>query len=105
MDEFTIQVTPEILVETSGNVEKYAEKIRSTYAGMQDKVRQTESYWVGDAGNLQRTLFARQNSDMEEIVRRFVQQAEKLQKIAQTYSGARASVNEVVLDLPSDVIE
>lgn len=105
MDDFTIQVTPELLAVASENIAGYVEIIRRACRDMQEKIKQTESFWTGEAGNQQRTLFSKQNPEMEQLVGRFSDQAAKLQEIARTYTSARQGVNAAVMDLPVDAIE
>lgn len=104
MDDFTIRVTPEMLVSASADVSKSAERMQSAFSEMTSVVQRTTGYWSGDAAELHRALFEDQVPKMEEIIARFIGQADRLKQIAGNYSGAVQAAKTIVEDLPSDVI-
>lgn len=104
MSDFTIRVTPEVLMSTSEDILKKTEIVEDAFSEMQVKVQQTSSFWTGDAAELHRSLFDEQIPAMESIVNRFRAHADKLKQIAGNYADAKATVMTVVEELPSDVI-
>lgn len=104
MDDFTIQVTPAMLVSASSDISKSTDRIKSAFTEMSSMVQRTAGYWTGDAAELHRALFEEQVPKMEGIVSRFVGQADRLKQISSNYNAAVQTVKTMVEVLPSDVI-
>lgn len=104
MDDFTIRVTPAMLISASSDISKSTDRIKSASTEMSSLVQRTAGYWTGDAAELHRTLFEDQVPKMEAIVSRFVGQADRLKQIAGNYNAAVQNAKAVVEELPSDVI-
>lgn len=104
MDDFTIRVTPAMLVSASTDISKSTGHMKSAFSEMSLMVQRTAGYWTGDAAELHRTLFEEQVPRMEAIIARFVEQTDRLKQIAGNYSGAAQAAKTLVEDLPSDVI-
>lgn len=104
MSDFTIRVTPEVLVSASTDISKSTQSLKSAFSEMSSIVQRTTNYWTGDAAELHRTLFKEQVPQVEAIIARFVEQADRLKQIAGNYSGAIQDARALVEDLPSDVI-
>lgn len=104
MDNFTIRVSPEILMSASVDITKTAEKMKAVSSEIVSIVQRTAGYWTGDAATLHRTLLEEQAPKLEENIAKFVKQADKLNQIACNYSGASQAAKAIVEELPSDVI-
>ncbi len=104
MNDFTIRVTPAILVSASSDISRSTDRIKSALTEMSSMVQRTAGYWTGDAAGLHRALFEDQVPKMEEIVARFVGQADRLKQIAGNYNAVAQTTKAIVEELPSDVI-
>lgn len=104
MDDFTIRVTPAMLVSASTDISKSTDRMKSAFSEMSSMIQRTAGYWTGDAAELHRALFEDQVPKMEAIVARFIGQSDRLNQIAANYSGAIQATKAVVEGLPSDVI-
>ncbi len=104
MDDFTILAAPEALMSVSADISQKIDHMKSASSEISGIIQRTESYWVGDAAELHRTLLKEQLPKLETIITGFVSQAGKLEQIAANYSGTSQSVKEMVEELPSDVI-
>ena len=104
MDNFTIRVTPEILMSASADITKTTERMKAVSTEMSSLVQRTSGYWTGTAADLHRTLFEEQLPQLEASIVKFVKQADKLNQIACNYSGATQVTKAMVEELPSDVI-
>ncbi len=104
MDDYTIRATPAQLVSVLTDISKSTYNLKSAFSEMNSIVQRTTTYWTGDAAELHRTLFKEQVPQVEAIIARFVDQADRLKQIADNYSGAIQDTKALVEDLPSDVI-
>lgn len=104
MDDFTIRVTPTMLVSASAEISKSTDCIKSAFTEMSSMVQRMAGYWTGDAAELHRALFENQVPKMEAIVARFAGQADRLKQIAGNYNAAVETAKAMVEELPSDVI-
>lgn len=104
MEEYTIQVEPQLLMSASEDITRKTKTVEGTFFEMRTKVQQTSAFWIGDAAELHRSLFDEQLPAMESIVNRFLEQAKKLKQIATNYAAAQSTVVAVVEDLPYDAI-
>lgn len=57
MDDFTIRVTPAMLVSASTDISKSTDRMKSAFSEMSSMIQRTAGYWTGDAAELHRALF------------------------------------------------
>lgn len=106
-----IQGNAEILVkpeELERKADDLSEKIRSTehdFEKLMNIVENTQHYWIGDAGDLNRQLFRNEKSEIEEILNRLKEYPDDLKKIAGIYRDTENKVNEENSQVPTQLIE
>lgn len=104
MEDFTLQVTPEILLSSATEISSKVNTIKAVFSEISRKMKDTSVYWNGSAAELNRSLFQNQEPEMEAIISRFLQQATVLKEIAKNFIKATEEMVAVVEDLPGDVI-
>jgi WXG100 family type VII secretion target len=98
-------VTPERLLEKSQSVLSGVSKIKGNFQTMEQKMKQTSSYWVGEAGSLYRKTYSQFKDETEEILGRLKEHAEDLNVMAGIYHIVEGNVQQISNALPDDVIQ
>lgn len=100
-----LKVEPTQLVAQADEVSKNVRKMEKLFEEMNGVINRTESYWIGEAGDLHRKLYRDEKDDIDQIVRRFKEHPKDLQLMAQEYTNAETAASSVASALPQDVIE
>ncbi|MBQ9136705.1 MAG: WXG100 family type VII secretion target [Lachnospiraceae bacterium] len=100
----TIKVTPEQLTEKSSEVAGKVQSMRQHFKDLQDAVNKSKSYWVGEAGDKHRQMYADLEEEIEEILNRLAEHPRDLVTIAQKYSDVELKIQQEIEALPSDIL-
>ena len=63
-------VTPEVLNQKAGEVEKLVANMRTRFENMKTLVDKSSGYWIGEAGEMHRKNYADQKDNIDTILRR-----------------------------------
>lgn len=80
-----IKVQPEVLDTKASEVTSAVTDMENILESVLGTVKNTKSYWVGQAGDLHRAAFQEQKGAMELLLKRLKEHPVDLQKIAKTY--------------------
>lgn len=104
MDSVTIKVTPEILTAKSSEVANKVKAMQTHFDEMEELVNKTKGYWLGEAADKHRQMYADLSDEIEEILKRLSEHPVDLVAIAQRYSAVELKIQQEIKELPSDVI-
>ena len=99
-----IRVDPEIMMEKSSAIEGKVRTLTECIGRFENKVNATSYYWIGEAGELYRSLYRESQDEMAEIIERISSLAGKLHGIAQQSSENEKEVTELAESLMDQVI-
>lgn len=99
-----IKVSTDVLNNKATEVAKEIGEMKRDFDTLKQTVAASSSYWIGEAGDLHRKLFADQSDDIDEILRRLSEHPVDLQQIAGIYAATEAEVQAIPGELPGDVI-
>lgn len=99
-----ILVDPERMMEKSSFITGKVEILTECIAGFEDKVNDTSGYWIGEAGDLYRSMYRESKEEIGEIMERLRSHANKLYAIAQQSSENEKEVTELAESLMDQVI-
>jgi uncharacterized protein YukE len=68
------------------------------------EVKKTESFWVGDAADLQRAAYNEQLPEIERMIELLNNQATTLRQIAENYAAAKGYSVSLVETLPDNIV-
>ena len=97
-------VTPEVLNQKAGEVEKLVANMRTRFENMKTLVDKSSGYWIGEAGEMHRKNYADQKDNIDTILRRLSEHPGDLRAIAQTYTTVELKTQESAANLPGDVL-
>lgn len=100
----SLRVTPEILTSKSNEVAQKVNSMRRYMEELRSTIDKTRGYWVGEAGDIHRQMYYALEQDTEEILKRLAEHPVDLVEIAQKYSDVELKIQQIVQELPSDVI-
>ena len=98
-------VEPKVLVAQAGEVERLVTVMRNSFDDLERYVKNTNSYWVGEAGNIHREKYINMKPNIEEAVKRLNEHINDLRVMAGNYEEAENAANEVAQSLIESVIE
>ena len=99
-----IKVSTEVLNNKAAEVSKELDAMRRDFDTLRQTVQNSTSYWIGEAGDLHRQLFAEQSDDIDLILSRLSEHPVDLQQIAGVYAGMEAEFQSMSGELPADVL-
>lgn len=99
-----ILVTPEELAKSAGIVEGYLSNMQDYFDKIEETVRKTSSYWVGDAADFHRDMYMEQQENIIEIMARLNEHPRDLLSMAGIYSRTENEVEAIALELPGNAI-
>ena len=102
--EATLKVTPEVLNAQANKVTAELTKITSEFDKLGQTISRTKGYWIGEAGELHRQMYESQKDSIQQILKRLKEHPRDLQAIAQNYSATELKIQELISELPNDVI-
>lgn len=105
MGNVELLVTPEVLNQKAGEVEKNVANMKQRFENMKTLVERSKSYWVGDAGDQHRQNYLNQAESIDMVLRRLGEHPGDLRSIAQTYTATELKIEESVIQtLPGNVL-
>lgn len=103
-DSVTLKVTPEILTEKSTELANKVNSMKTRFEELKKLVEKTKGYWIGEAGDMHRTMYQDMEGDIEEILKRLGEHPVDLVTIAQQYADVELKIQQDIQELPGDVI-
>lgn len=100
----TIVVDPEGLVAKSTDLKNKVGSLATQFEVMNNLMKRTESYWLGEAGNYHRDMYNRSVEDNETLVKRIEEYSAKLENIAMNYRSTDNKQIQEAGALPGDVL-
>jgi len=104
LGEVILKVTPEQLQTKAQTTKDDIAKLRSVFEEIGSIVARTQSYWIGEAGDLHRKLYTDENEQIQEMFARLSEHPKDLEQIARTYLNVEDVVEDIAMELPGDVI-
>lgn len=105
MGSVELLVTPEILNQKAGEVEKHVANMRRRFENMKTLVEKSKGYWVGEAGDQHRQNYSDQAESIDMVLRRLGEHPGDLRAIAQTYTATELKIEDaIVQELPGNVL-
>lgn len=98
------KVTPEELRRQSTAVSSTVTNVRNKFSNLERTIRNTTSFWKGDASDAFRSVYGDFKDEIEEIINRLSEHITDLERMAGVYDQAEVKANELLESLPSDVI-
>lgn len=96
----TLKVSPEEMASAASELSGYVANMNECFNQMKNIMLQSESYWVGDAGNAHRRLYQEQVQKTEEIIARYTEHVRDLNTMAGVYSEAESQAEAKADELP-----
>ena len=103
--DVVIKVGPEVLVEESQEVAASIRKMASCFEDLERIINRTNYYWIGEAGDMHRSLYQEQKENVDEMIRRLKEHPQDLLTIAQNYVQTEQAVEAVANRLSGNAIE
>jgi len=95
-----IKVTPEEMISAASELSGYVNTMNECFQQMKNTMAQSESYWVGEAGEAHRRLYQEQVAKTEEIIARYTEHVRDLNTMAGVYSQAESEAEAKADELP-----
>lgn len=100
-----VKVRPDVLITQAEEVKRLANDMKKKFSEMDSTLRKTNSYWIGEAGEIHRKLYNDQKDDIDKMLRRLLEHPDDLLLISQNYSESERTNVATSVSLPSDVIQ
>lgn len=105
MGSVELLVTPEILNQKAGEVEKNVANMRRRFENMKTLVEKSKGYWIGEAGDQHRQNYSDQAESIDTVLRRLGEHPGDLRTIAQTYTATELKIEDIIVqELPGNVL-
>ena len=92
--EGMLKVTPEKLLQSSGDFLSAGTQMKSLTGEMLSLIKELGNIWQGEAASVYQTRFGSLSSDMEKLYRMVQEHAEDLQEMARQYQTAESGNEE-----------
>lgn len=99
-----LKVTPEKLIQASGEFSTVGGQMKNLTAEMMAKVQGMKNMWQGEAAGVYSSKFHSLQSDMDRLYRMVQEHASDLQEMAVSYQNAEAGNMEHGNSLHADII-
>lgn len=99
-----VRVSTAELRRQAAEVSRRVESLTARFSELEYTVSGTRGYWIGEAGELHRQLYAERKDDIETMLRRLREHPVDLLKISGNYEQAEQAVAESFETLRGDVI-
>lgn len=96
-----LTVAPEALETQAGQVESIARQLQTSFNQMKQYVAETEYYWKGDAANAHRERYNKNQTSIDEIIRRYEEHVKDLREMAGIYKEAEGRAANMADELPA----
>ena len=97
-------VTPEKLIEPSGEFSTCMNQVQSLTNNMMELIRNTSSFWEGEAANAYKSKFNELSDDIQKIHNMINEHVKDLNEIAAEYQRAEARNQEISSALSGNVL-
>lgn len=102
--QVSFKVTPETLTAKSTEVANKVTAMRQHFEELKTAVEKTSKYWIGEAGDMHRSLYQELEDDTEEILNRLSEHPVDLVTIAQQYTDVELKIQQDIQELPGDIL-
>ena len=100
-----IVVSTEALLSQASTVEGLIKRVSAGFDTMKQKINNTNSYWIGEAGDVHRQKYISQQQTIDEIIRRLTENVTDLRAMAGVYEQAERSAEAEAEALVESVID
>lgn len=99
-----LKVTPEDLAVKAQETTNNISKLKMRFSNLANIIARTNSYWIGEAGDLHRKLYQDEKENIEQMFARLSEHPRDLEQIAKTYMNAEDVAEQLASELPGDII-
>lgn len=103
MAEFTIKVSPEVMIQQADAIKGSINVIRQQFSAIEERVRHSSGYWEGEASSLHTTQFASIKETCEDVSQRLSEHPDDLLKMAGLYAESENKSAEEANSLMSNI--
>lgn len=103
--EEVIEVDTGRLVSAAGTLKEKIQKAETSFNNVMTIVKNTNRYWIGQAGDEHRRAFLDQQDDIDQILFRLKEHPDDLLKIVGAYVVAAEEVETIVEQPPTLLID
>lgn len=100
----SFKVTPEVLNQKALQLQHLITDITREFDSVASRVNSMSGYWQGEAATAHRELFNRGTQEVSETLTALNSYVTKLNTIAGNYAQTEQALQQVLTELPSDVI-
>ncbi len=97
-------VTPEVLNAKANEVERNIWNMKRRFDAMDTLIKKSNSYWIGEAGDMHRQNHESQVPKIEEMLEVLSRHPQDLRAIAQTYTDVELKNASIAQELPGDLL-
>ena len=102
MAGIVLSVKPEELEAEVGNMSRYLNKVKEHFEAISATMKNTGTYWHGEAGDADRIEFETAGRTFESIYARLSKQPDKLLQIAGIYKSTESEITSLNDTLKTD---
>lgn len=99
-----LKVSTDTLKSKAMEISGQISNIDSNWKQISALIRNSQSYWQGDAGNQYRKYLKKNDDDVKKLLKRLQEHPIDLQKMAGVYVEAEEEAKQASFVLPDDVI-
>ncbi len=100
----TIKVSSDALQKKAAEVSSRITSVSNRFTELEQIIRSTKHYWIGEAGDVHRSLYEERKSDVQLMIRRLREYPTELLQISGNYVAAEKTVEDSFSGLGGDVI-
>lgn len=104
MSDINLKVSQDILKSKANEIQSQIIRLESAWNRLEQLVKNTKVYWIGDASNSHQRQFQDYQDDMRRLLKRLKEHPEDLLKMADVYEKSERSALQIAQTLPEDVI-
>ena len=101
---FELKVEPSVLKSKAMEVDRLAGNMERHFRQMEGYINSTRNMWIGEAGDLHRSLYDQQKEKIYEMLQRLKEHPRDLMMMAGVYEEAENTNEEAASLLRGDVI-
>ncbi|MDO4634026.1 MAG: WXG100 family type VII secretion target [Eubacteriales bacterium] len=99
-----LKVTPEVLTQMSGEIEKELNDIESQFQSLETEINRTRAYWEGEASDMHKSKYDDMKDEIAESLKRLKDHPTNLLKMAGIYTQTEQEATQAAQSLLGDVI-
>lgn len=100
----TVKVSTDVLKRQANEVSRRISSLTTRFVQLESVVRNTRGYWIGEAGEMHRSVYEEQKEDVELMLRRLKEHPTDLLRIAGIYEETEAKQVDLFQSLEENVI-